>query len=63
VTRADLFEVSIVTRAAYDAAQIAARNWTLRTDGETGTKLQGQFVLKNQNNRATVMALGVSRWR
>jgi HK97 family phage prohead protease len=28
VNRADLFEVSMVTRAAYDAAQIAARNWT-----------------------------------
>ncbi|WP_375160351.1 HK97 family phage prohead protease [Bradyrhizobium sp. RDT46] len=27
VTRADLFEVSIVTRPAYDPAQIAARNW------------------------------------
>jgi HK97 family phage prohead protease len=27
VNRADLFEVSIVTRPAYDAAQIAARNW------------------------------------
>ena len=27
VTRADLFEISMVTRPAYDAAQIAARNW------------------------------------
>ncbi|TXH45375.1 MAG: HK97 family phage prohead protease [Desulfurellales bacterium] len=27
VTRADLFEVSLVTRPAYDPAQIAARNW------------------------------------
>jgi HK97 family phage prohead protease len=27
VTRADLFEISMVTRAAYDQAQIAARNW------------------------------------
>jgi HK97 family phage prohead protease len=29
VNRADLFEVSLVTRPAYDAAQIAARSWTL----------------------------------
>ncbi len=28
INRADLFEISLVTRAAYDAAQIAARNWT-----------------------------------
>ena len=28
VQRADLFEISLVTRAAYDHAQIAARNWT-----------------------------------
>jgi HK97 family phage prohead protease len=28
VNRADLFEISMVTRAAYDQAQIAARNWT-----------------------------------
>lgn len=28
VNRADLFEISLVTRAAYDGAQIAARNWT-----------------------------------
>lgn len=28
VTRADLFEFSLVTRPAYDQAQIAARNWT-----------------------------------
>lgn len=28
VQRADLFEISMVTRAAYDQAQIAARNWT-----------------------------------
>lgn len=27
VHRADLFEISMVTRAAYDQAQIAARNW------------------------------------
>lgn len=27
VNRADLFEISMVTRAAYDQAQIAARNW------------------------------------
>lgn len=29
VTRADLLEVSLVTRPAYDAAQLAARSWTL----------------------------------
>lgn len=29
VTRADLFEVSLVTRPAYDAAQLAARSWNL----------------------------------
>ncbi|TPJ28023.1 HK97 family phage prohead protease [Mesorhizobium sp. B2-7-2] len=29
VTRADLFEISMVTRAAYDQAQIAARSWTV----------------------------------
>ena len=29
VTAADLFEVSLVTRPAYDQAQIAARNWHL----------------------------------
>lgn len=29
VTQADLFEVSLVTRPAYDAAQLAARSWTL----------------------------------
>lgn len=28
INRADLYEISLVTRAAYDAAQIAARNWT-----------------------------------
>lgn len=28
VTRAELFEVSLVTRPAYDQAQLAARNWT-----------------------------------
>lgn len=27
VNHADLFEISMVTRAAYDTAQIAARNW------------------------------------
>ncbi len=27
VTHADLFEISLVTRAAYDQAQIAARSW------------------------------------
>jgi phage head maturation protease len=27
VTSAELFEISLVTRAAYDQAQIAARNW------------------------------------
>ncbi len=27
VTNADLFEISMVTRAAYDQAQIGARNW------------------------------------
>lgn len=32
VTAADLFEVSLVTRPAYDAAQIAARSWNLATD-------------------------------
>jgi len=29
VTAADLFEISLVTRPAYDAAQIAARSWQL----------------------------------
>jgi HK97 family phage prohead protease len=32
VTAADLFEVSLVTRPAYDAAQIAARSWDLAND-------------------------------
>jgi len=32
VTRADLFEVSLVTRPAYDAAQIAARSWAITMD-------------------------------
>lgn len=32
VHRADLFEISMVTRAAYDAAQIAARSWALAND-------------------------------
>lgn len=32
VTAADLFEVSLVTRPAYDAAQIAARSWNLAND-------------------------------
>jgi HK97 family phage prohead protease len=32
VTAADLFEVSLVTRPAYDAAQIAARSWDLAVD-------------------------------
>jgi HK97 family phage prohead protease len=32
VTAADLFEVSLVTRPAYDAAQIAARSWALAND-------------------------------
>jgi HK97 family phage prohead protease len=34
VTAADLFEVSLVTRPAYDAAQIAARSWELAQDNE-----------------------------
>lgn len=34
VTRADLYEFSLVTRPAYDAAQIAARNWTAE-DGKS----------------------------
>jgi phage head maturation protease len=33
VSAADLFEISMVTRAAYDAAQIAARNWQLAESG------------------------------
>lgn len=37
VTRADLFEVSLVTRPAYDAAQIAARSWDLASE-ETGLR-------------------------
>ena len=32
VNRADLFEISMVTRAAYDQAQIAARSWALAND-------------------------------
>jgi HK97 family phage prohead protease len=32
VTAADLFEVSLVTRPAYDVAQIAARSWDLAND-------------------------------
>ncbi|NLS03293.1 HK97 family phage prohead protease [Rhizobium sp. P32RR-XVIII] len=32
VTTADLFEVSLVTRPAYDQAQIAARSWTLANE-------------------------------
>ena len=34
VTAADLFEVSLVTRPAYDAAQIAARSWQLAQDND-----------------------------
>ncbi|MGB3390776.1 MAG: HK97 family phage prohead protease [Pseudaminobacter sp.] len=34
VTAADLFEVSLVTRPAYDAAQIAARSWELAQDDD-----------------------------
>jgi phage head maturation protease len=32
VNAADLFEVSLVTRPAYDQAQIAARSWVLAND-------------------------------
>ena len=32
VSAADLFELSLVTRPAYDAAQIAARSWALAND-------------------------------
>lgn len=32
VNAADLFEISLVTRPAYDAAQIAARSWDLAVD-------------------------------
>ncbi|RDL52102.1 hypothetical protein BLJAPNOD_03253 [Ensifer sp. M14] len=32
VNAAELFEVSLVTRPAYDAAQIAARSWSLAND-------------------------------
>ncbi|RVH03046.1 HK97 family phage prohead protease [Sinorhizobium meliloti] len=32
VNAAELFEVSLVTRPAYDAAQIAARSWALAND-------------------------------
>ncbi|WP_431014502.1 HK97 family phage prohead protease [Bradyrhizobium pachyrhizi] len=36
VNSADLFEVSLVTRAAYDAAQIAARSWSLDEAPDAG---------------------------
>ncbi len=38
VHRADLFEVSLVTRPAYDAAQIAARSWTLARSANLPTR-------------------------
>ncbi|HEY9537587.1 MAG TPA: HK97 family phage prohead protease [Kiloniellaceae bacterium] len=36
VTAADLFEVSLVTRPAYDAAQLAARSWSLTETPDAG---------------------------
>src|SRR3546814_17578155 len=36
VTAADLFEVSLVTRPAYDAAQLAARPWSLTETPDAG---------------------------
>ncbi len=39
VTRADLFEISMVTRAAYDQAQISARNWQPPADEHGGIYL------------------------
>jgi HK97 family phage prohead protease len=47
VHRADLFEISLVTRAAYDQAQIAARNWTPE-----------QRAIETRRN-----GVGVLRWR
>lgn len=39
VTRADLFEVSMVTRAAYDQAQLAARSWQVSESGVAAPRL------------------------
>ncbi len=36
VSRADLFEISVVTLPAYDAAQISARSWTPEAFTNTG---------------------------
>lgn len=49
VHHAELFEVSMVTRAAYDQAQIAARSWTV--DRRTWAELY------------PALAEGISRWR
>ena len=49
VTRADLYEFSLVTRPAYDGAQIAARNWS-----------PDAFSV---SEKATRNSMGALRWR
>ncbi len=53
VSAAELFEISMVTRAAYDQAQIAARNWTL--DQDANLRLEKSANWRN--------CAGVLRWR
>lgn len=49
VNQAELFEISMVTRAAYDAAQIAARSWIIDR--------------RTWSDKFPALAEGVSRWR